>query len=48
MLSQGGEGRDVEHARVCGVRMHSPFGRWAMMGLLVGRMLVMGAAIVRK
>jgi hypothetical protein len=27
---------------------HSPFGRWVMMGLLVGHMLIMGAAVVRK
>ncbi len=28
--------------------MLSPFESWAMMGLLVGHMLVMGAAVVRK
>ncbi len=33
---------------VCVECMRSPFGRWAMMGLLVGRMLVMGAKVVRK
>jgi hypothetical protein len=33
---------------VCLECTHSPFGSWAMMGLLVGRMLVMGAAVLRK
>jgi hypothetical protein len=33
---------------VCMVCMRLPFGSQAMMGLLVGCMLVMGAAVVRK
>jgi hypothetical protein len=33
---------------VCMEYSHLPFGSWAMMGLLVGRMLVMGAVVMRK
>jgi hypothetical protein len=47
MLCQGGEGRDVVRARVHGVYALT-FGRRAMMGLLVGCMLVMRAAVMRK
>jgi hypothetical protein len=47
MLSQGREGRDVERARVRGCTC-LPVGSRAMMGLLVGCMLVMGAAVMRK
>ncbi len=35
-------------SRVCVECTCLPFGSWAMMGLLVGCMLVMGAAAVRK
>jgi hypothetical protein len=33
---------------VCVECTHLPLGRWAMMGLVVGTMLVAGASVVRK
>ncbi len=38
----------MSRVHLCLECMHLPFGSRAMMGLLVGRMLVMGAAVVRK
>jgi hypothetical protein len=38
----------ISRVHVCVECTHSPLGSQAMMGLLVGRMLVMGAAVVRK
>jgi hypothetical protein len=42
----GNEGMSMVH--VCVECTHSPLGRWAMMGLVVGTMLVAGASVVRK
>jgi hypothetical protein len=44
---------EVGRAGILGVHMrvectHLPFGSWAMMGFLIGHMLVMGAAVMRK
>ena len=38
----------ISRVHVCVECTRSPLGSHAMMGLLVGRMLVMGAAVVRK
>jgi hypothetical protein len=38
----------MSSVHVCMECMHSPFGRRGTMGLLVGGMLVMGTAVVRK
>jgi hypothetical protein len=43
--SQGREDRDVKR---CVERMRLPFESWAMMGLLAGHILVMGAVVMRK
>ena len=34
--------------RVCVECTHAPFRRWVMMGVVVGRILVAGASVVRK
>ncbi len=47
VLCRGWEGRDVERAHVHGVYTLA-IRRWAMMGLAVGHMLIMGAAVMRK
>ncbi len=47
VLFHGGEGKDVKQ-HVCVEFMRSSFGRWEMMGLLVGGMIAMGVAVVRK
>jgi hypothetical protein len=42
----GREGMPMVH--VCVKCTRAPFGRWVMMGVVVGRILVAGASVVRK
>jgi hypothetical protein len=43
-----GGNEDMLMVHVCVECTRSPLGRWAMMGLVVGTMLVAGASVVRK
>jgi hypothetical protein len=48
VVQAGGGNEGMLMVHVCVECTCLPFGRWAMMGLVVGTMLVAGALVVRK